>query len=174
MAKHKLTQLKQLELLMHKYITKFGDMVEHVYSIKPSNSASQILASNFIEGVQNSHVKNKLRSCQVKNLKDIFGHAIHKDQKQKIRALDFRVNSKAKSTLDCNINGIREKACFKCGSEGHFIKDCPLSKQDTKVQQGKYTDQKTDTNTNSAPDKAFDQAFHQTCGTIKAADHMRT
>ena len=47
MAKHKLTQLKQLGLPMHEYITKFGDMAEHVYSIKPTNGASQILASNF-------------------------------------------------------------------------------------------------------------------------------
>ena len=67
---------------MHKYITKFGDMVEHAYSIKATNSASVILASNFIKGVQNPHVKNKLMSYQVKNLKDIFGHAIQEDQKQ--------------------------------------------------------------------------------------------
>ena len=52
MAKHKLTQLKQLDLLMHEYITKFGDMAEHAYSIMPTNGTSQILASNFIEGVQ--------------------------------------------------------------------------------------------------------------------------
>ena len=52
MAKHKLTQLKQLELPMHEYITKFGDMTEHAYSIKPAYSAIIILASNFIEGVQ--------------------------------------------------------------------------------------------------------------------------
>ena len=51
MVKHKLTQLKQLELPMHEYITKFGDMVEHAYSIKPTDSASTILASNFIEDV---------------------------------------------------------------------------------------------------------------------------
>ena len=66
MAKHKLTQLKQLELPMDEYIAKFGDMVEHVYSIKFTNSASIILASNVIEGVQNPHIKNKLRSYQVK------------------------------------------------------------------------------------------------------------
>ena len=53
MAKHKLTQLKHAELPMHEYITKFGDMVEHAYSIKATDSASVILASNFIEGVQN-------------------------------------------------------------------------------------------------------------------------
>ena len=46
---------------MHEYIAKFGDMAEHAYSIKPIDSASIILASNFIEGVQNPHVKNKLR-----------------------------------------------------------------------------------------------------------------
>ena len=95
-------------------------------------------------------------SFQVKNLKEIFGHTIHKDQKQKIRALAFGVNSKLESILNCEINAVREKACFKCGSEGHFIKDCLLSKQDTKVPQGKYTDQKTNTNTNSAPDKVME------------------
>ena len=47
MAKHKLTQLKQLELLMQEYITKFEDIAEHAYSIKPTDSASLILASKF-------------------------------------------------------------------------------------------------------------------------------
>ena len=89
MAKHKLTQLKQSELPMHEYIAKFSDMAEHAYIIKSTDSASVILASNFIDVVQNPHVKNKLRSYQIKNLKDIFGHPIQEDQKQKIRALDF-------------------------------------------------------------------------------------
>ena len=57
MAKHKLTQLKQSGLLMHEYITKFGDMAQHAYIIKPTDSARIILASNFIEGVQNPDVK---------------------------------------------------------------------------------------------------------------------
>ena len=35
MVKHKLIQLKQLELPMHEYIAKFGDMVEHAYNINP-------------------------------------------------------------------------------------------------------------------------------------------
>ena len=55
MPNHKLTA--KAELPMHKYIAKFGDMAEHAYSIKPTNSASIILASNFIEGVQNPHQK---------------------------------------------------------------------------------------------------------------------
>ena len=75
---------------------------------------------------------------------------------RKIRALDFRVSSKPESILNCDINAIREKACFKCGSEGHFIKDCPLNQQENKVQQGKYTDQKTEHNTNSATDKVME------------------
>ena len=53
MNKHKLNLLKQLQLPMHEYITKFGDMAEDAYSIKPTNSVSQILASNFNVGVQN-------------------------------------------------------------------------------------------------------------------------
>ena len=154
MAKHKLTHLRQSELPMHEYITKFGDMVKHAYSIKAINSASIILASNFIEGVQNPHVKNKLRSYQVKNLKDIFGHDIHEDQKQKIRVLDFGVSSKPDPILNCTINAIKDKACFKCGSEGHFIKDCPLSQQDNMAQKDKYTDHRTDTN--STTDKVME------------------
>ena len=112
--------------------------------------------SNFIEGVQNPHVKNKLWPHQVKNLKDIFGNAIQEDQKQKIRVINFGVNSKQESVLNCNINAIREKDCFKCGSKGHFIKDCSFSQQDTEVQKGKYTDKKTNTTTDSIPDKVME------------------
>ena len=139
---------------MHEYIAKFGDMAEHAYSIKPINSASIILASNFIEGVQNPHVKNKFRSYQVKNLEDIFCHAIHEDQKQKIRALDFKVSSKPDPILNCTINAIKDEACSKCGSKGHFIKDCPLSQQDNMAQKSKYTDHRTDTN--STTDKVME------------------
>ena len=42
---------------MHEYIGKFGDILEHAYNIKPTDNASIILASNFIEGVQDPHVK---------------------------------------------------------------------------------------------------------------------
>ena len=156
MAKHKLTQLKQSELPMHEYIAKFGYMAEHAYSIKPMNGTSIVLASNFIEGVQNPDVKHKLRSYQVKNLKDIFGHAIHEDQKQKIRALDFGVSSKPDPILNCTINAIKDKACFKCSSEGHLIKDCPLSQQDNMAQKNKYTYHRTDNNSNSRTDKVME------------------
>ena len=84
MAKHKLAQLKQDELPMHEHITKFGEMTKHAYSIKVTDSSSSIMASNFIEGLQNPYIKNKPR------FEEIFGHAIQEDQKQKIRALDSR------------------------------------------------------------------------------------
>ena len=156
MAKHKLTQLKQSDLSMHEYITKFRDTVEHAYSIKPTNSASIILASNFIESVQNPHVKNKLRAYQVKNLKDIFVHTIQEEQKQKIRALDFGVSPKPDPALNCTVNSIQGKACFKCGSEDNFIKDCPLSWQYDMAQKGKYTDQRHDSKRNSATNKVME------------------
>ena len=74
------------------------------------------------------HVKNKLRSHQVKTLKDIFGHAIQEDQKQKIRALDFGLapHSETTTTTNCSINAIRDKGYFKCGSEAHFVKELPI------------------------------------------------
>ena len=156
MAKHKLTQLKQLELPMHEYIAKLGNMAEHAYSIKPTNSASTILAFNFIEGVQNPHVKNKQRSCQVKNLKGIVGHNIQENQKQKIRALDFGVSPKPDPVPNCSINAIQGKCCFKYGSEDHFIKDCPLSHQNNMVPKCNYTDHRYDIKHDSIPDKVME------------------
>ena len=173
MAKHKLTQLRQSELAMHEHITKFGDMAEHAYNIKPTDSASIILTSNFIEGVHNPHVKNKLISYLVKNLKDIFGHAIPEDQKQKIRALAFGVSSKTDPILNCNINAIKDKACFKCDSKGHFIKDCSLSQQDNMAQKSKYTDLRTDNSSSSTTDKVMEpltRFFCRPCGPVKATD----
>ena len=156
MAKNKLTQLKQSELPMHEYIAKFGDMAEHAYSIKATDSASTILASSFIEGVQNPHVKNRLRSYQVKNLKDISDHGIQEDQKQMIRVLDFGLDPKLETMPKCSINAIRDKGCFKCGNEDHFVKDCPLSQPDKEEQKGHYTDHRNANNTDSATDKVME------------------
>ena len=143
---------------MHEYISKFGDMVEHAYSIKASDSASAILASNLIDGVQNPHVKNKLRSYQVKNLKDIIGHTIQEDQKQKIRALGFGVapHSETTTTINCSINAIRDKGFFKCGSEAHFVKDCPLSQPDNVAQKGPYADGRNAHNYDCTTDKVVE------------------
>ena len=88
-AKHKSTTFRQTGLTMHEYISKFSDLVEYAHTIIPTDPASMILASNIIEGIMNLHIKNKLRSCKISNLQDIFKFALEEDQKQNIRALDF-------------------------------------------------------------------------------------
>ena len=109
---------------MHEYISKFLDLVEHAYTLTPTDPGTMILASNFIEGIMNPYIRNKLRSCKVSNLRDIFKFAVVEDQKQKIRALDFV--SRSDTTAHCNIQAIKDSSCYKCGDEGHFIKDCPF------------------------------------------------
>ena len=44
MAKHKLTTFRQTDLAMHEYISKFTDLVEHAYTLTPTDPASMILA----------------------------------------------------------------------------------------------------------------------------------
>ena len=99
-------------------------MVEYAYTITPTDPASMILASNFIEGIMNPYIKNKLGFCKISKLQDIFKFALEEDQKQKIRALDFE--TKLDTTAHCNIQAIKGNNCYKCGNEGHFIKDYPL------------------------------------------------
>ena len=129
-AKHKQAYLMQTDLAMHEYIAKFSDMAEHAYNIRPTNDSSQLLASQFIEGIENPHVKSKLRSFQIKNLKEIFGFAIQEDQKQMIRAIDFGESSNTPTIAECDNQAILSNTCFKCGSDQHYIKDCPLNKND--------------------------------------------
>ena len=93
MAKHKLTSFKQTDLSMYEYISKFSDLVELAYTLTPTDQASMNLASNFIKGIMNPYIKNKLRSCKISNLQDIFKFALEEDQKQKTRALDFETKS---------------------------------------------------------------------------------
>ena len=52
---------------------------------------SKILASNFIDGIQNPYIKNKLRMHDPVNLSPLYGFAIKEDQKQKIRDLILAV-----------------------------------------------------------------------------------
>ena len=124
MAKHKLTTFRQTDLAMHEYISKFSDLVEHAYTLMPIDPASMILASNVIEGIMNPYIKNKLRPCKISNLQDMFKFALEKDQKQKIRASDFE--TKPDTIAHCHIQAIKGRTFYKCGNEGHFIKDCPL------------------------------------------------
>ena len=151
-AKHKLTHLMQTDLAMHEYIAKFSDMAEHAYNIRPTDDSSQLLASQFIEGIQNPHVKSKLRSFQIKNLKEIFGFAIQEDQKQKIRAIDFGESSNTPTIAECDIQAIKSNTCFKCGSDQHYIKDCPLNKSDNGSYQRKPYGSHPKPSSDSTPD----------------------
>ena len=124
MAKHKLTKFRQTDLAMHEYISEFTELIEHAHTLTPTDPASVILATNITEGIKNQHIKNKLRSHKISNLQDIFKFALGEDQKQKIRALDFEV--KPDTIEHCDIQAIKGNNCYKCGNEGHFIKNCLL------------------------------------------------
>ena len=56
--------------------------------------------------------------------------------------LDFGVapHSETTTSTNCSINAIRDKGCFKCGSEAHFVKNCSLSQPDKITQKGPYAD----------------------------------
>ena len=48
----------QTDLAMPEYIAKLCDMAEHAYNIRPTDDSSQLLTSQFIEEIQNPHVKS--------------------------------------------------------------------------------------------------------------------
>ena len=89
MARHRLQHLKQNDMPMHEYMSKFANLVEHAYGLSPATHSGFILASTFIEGIISPHIRNKLRSCKAESLKDVFYQAIMEDQQQNLRALDF-------------------------------------------------------------------------------------
>ena len=88
-ARNKFSSFTQKKTMaMHEYISEFTTIMEHAHDNRPSDSKSTILASTFIDGIQNPYI-NKLRSYNVQNLSELYGLAIKEDQKQKIRQLDF-------------------------------------------------------------------------------------
>ena len=80
MARHRLTHLKQNDMPIHEYISKFANLVEHAYELSPTAQGSFILAFTFTEGIMSPHIRNKLRSCKALSLKDVFSQAILGDQ----------------------------------------------------------------------------------------------
>ena len=54
--------------------------------------------------------------------------AIKEDQKQKIRELDFGNSTPQETIAHCDVNAIKGNGCYKCGSNDHYIKDCPLNR----------------------------------------------
>ena len=57
---------------------------------------------------------------------------------------------------NCSINVIRDKGCFKCGSEDHFIKDCPLSEEDNAAYKGPYADHRNTYKYDGTTDKVME------------------
>ena len=128
-AQNKLTSFTQNTMAMHEYISEFTSIMKHVHSIKPTDTTSAIMASNFIDGIQNPHIKNKLRSYTTQNLSKLYGFALKEDQKQKISELDFGTNSSQQQTIaHCDISAIKGSGCYKCGGNDHFIKDYPQNR----------------------------------------------
>ena len=137
MAKHRLAKLKQEDLAMHTYIAEFTKITEQAYSMHPDDPGTQTLTTTFIEGVNNVHVKNKLRGYPIGTLKAMFDNAINEDHKQKIRAIDFKDQNKSSSIFNTEINAVGSNKCFRCNKEGHFAKDCLLNRD--KTQYNKYS-----------------------------------
>ena len=124
MARHKLC-LKQNEMPMHEYISKFANLVEHAYGLSSTAHHGFILPSTFIEGIMSPHIRNKLMSCKTQSLKDVFSQSILEDQKQKLSTLDFET-PKADSIAHCGVNAIRSLSCYRCGSTSHLVRECPM------------------------------------------------
>ena len=125
MARHRFPHLKQNDIPMHEYISKFANLVEDAYGLSPTAQGSFMLASTFIEGIMSPHIRNKLRSCKAESLKDVFSQAILEDQQQKLRALDFET-PRADSIGHCEVNAIRSLSCYRCGSSSHLVRECPM------------------------------------------------
>ena len=92
------------------------------------------------------------------NLSALYRYAIQEDQRQKIRELDFG-NGSSQSSAQCDINAIKGSGCYKCGSNDHFIKDCPLNREKdsdlTHSQHKQYNDYRSKANDENSIEKSI-------------------
>ena len=114
---------------MHEYIAHLSDLLEHAHSVKAAEVGTNLLANQFIEGIDdtNKYMKNKLREKSGTNLDYFFQEAMRLQHKQEIRTIDFGPNLHTHVSECADINAIRSNnmACFNCKSPDHFVKDCP-------------------------------------------------
>ena len=128
-AQNKLSLLKQDGRSMHDYIAHFSDLLEHAHSKKATDVGTNLLANQFIEGIDdtNKYTKNKLREKSCNNLDYYFQEAMRLQHKQEIRAIDYGPNLLTQVSECAGINAIRSNilTCFNCKSPVHFAKECP-------------------------------------------------
>ena len=124
------------------------------------------------------YIKNKLRSCKISNLQDIFKSALEENQKQKIRSLNFE--TKPDTIAHCDIQAIKSSTCYKCGNEGHFIKNCTLHKNNhiqhhnpTPNHQHSYAPHCRSNSNNTDMLVTHHTNFKQFVGAIKTAIHNK-
>ena len=86
---------------------------------------------------------------EIRTLSDLFASALQKDQKQKIREIDFGTQDS-----QCEVHAIKGRGCYECGQEDHLVKDCPNRKSnntynDRNKSHHTYKNQKTQGEENS-------------------------
>ena len=142
-AQSKLKTIKQNGRPMHEYIDHFKQLLEHAYKTKASDSSTGLLATIFIDGIDETkkYLRFKLRSDigAGHSLKWFFDQAQDLEYKQDVRSIDFGTEDKAST----EINAIKyNNNCFRCNSPDHLVKDCQLpdpreQKSNTRPNQGK-------------------------------------
>ena len=114
-ARSKLTLLKQDGRLLHEYISHFTDLLEHAHNLKPSDPATRLLTTNFIDGIDesNRYIKFKLREKSGPNLAYYFDEAQQLHHKQQVRAIDFKSDTETEtnsiSHASVEINAIQRQ-----------------------------------------------------------------
>ena len=134
---------------MHEYISNFTDLLEHANNMQPTDPATKLLATIFIDGIDefNKFIRNKLREKTGTNLEWYFTESQRLQHKQEIRAIDYKPDTETQTTnlthATTDINAIRNNSltCHKCNSPDHFIKDCPHNKPQTNYRLNSKTQQ---------------------------------